>query len=282
MSNFKYYLAFDVGVTNLAYCLGKCDISTDIIKGIEIIDWGIFDISSNKLLCNYETNIKTNKKCNKKSKQYLLKDNNDNHSNYNNILGYCNKHINELKKKSKTIKSFRTSNNDLFKNDFDETMEKLFSKLSGCNNKICDGLYDFPSLPINNVEILIENQPSLINPKVKSISVAIYSFFLEKKINSKNIIKSVNFMSPSEKTNTKFTSSLNNILTKYNCSIDIKNYNFKDYKQRKNFTVTVAKNILYNLTQSTLNICSTVFFELTNKKDDLADAFIYIIARIIK
>ena len=53
MSNNKnYYLTIDVGTVNLAYCLAENDRSqTDIIKSVNIIDWGILDVSYKPLYC---------------------------------------------------------------------------------------------------------------------------------------------------------------------------------------------------------------------------------------
>ena len=72
-----YYLAFDVGIKNLAYCFAKYD------KELTIIDWNIINFSKEIAICDQLNVTKnTSKKCSKKA-IYVNKD--ETHF-------YCDKH----------------------------------------------------------------------------------------------------------------------------------------------------------------------------------------------
>ena len=54
MSKSNYFLTIDVGTVNLAYCLAEYKPETkdsSILKSIEIIKWGILDVSYKPLYC---------------------------------------------------------------------------------------------------------------------------------------------------------------------------------------------------------------------------------------
>ena len=292
MQNYKYYLTFDVGIKNLAYCLSRYDKTKSMLDGLDVLDWGILDVSFKPLICKH---IKNKKKiCNVNSIFYSLKDNIINkpssHKNINNLIGYCQNHAIELKNKDKdSYKNlFRVSKNSLFINNFNVQMERLLKALEIFFNEKILSIYhtenpeleviDHKEYLINNLEILIENQPVFKNPIMKSISIAILTFFTLKKVIFENIIKSVNFISPKEKTQTTFIQSI-----KQEFKINPKEkVNFKVYAERKDFAIDATNQIILNLNKSIFNAISSVNYYLSNKKDDLADTLLYVILVILK
>lgn len=292
MQNYKYYLTFDVGIKNLAYCLSRYDKNKLLLDAIDVLDWGILDVSFKPLICKH---IKNKKKiCNTNSIFYSLKDGISNkpsfHKNINNLIGYCQNHATDLKNKDKNSYKnlFRVSKNSLFVNNFNVQMERLLKALEKFFNEKILSIYHtenseqeaitWKEFLINNLEILIENQPVFKNPTMKTISIAILTFFTLKKVIHENIIKSVNFISPKEKTQMPFIISL-----KEQFKINPKqNVNFKDYKQRKEFAIDATNQIVLNLNKSLFNIVSCVNYDLSNKKDDLADTLLYVILVILK
>jgi hypothetical protein len=285
MTKNKYYLTFDVGIKNLAYCLAKYDTDTTICSGLEIIDWGLLDVSYKPILCKNIINVR--KVCNKISIFYLLADglvdNAFSHSDKNNFIGYCQTCANNLKINNKPLhkKLFRVSKNSILDNNFNVQIERLLKTLESFTKEKLLSCYDYlNNEPVyaSNLEIYIENQPVFKNPIMKSISIAIFTFFALKKITEKNFVKSINFISASDKTQLAFISSMNTQL-KLN---SLPNVNFKNYLERKNFAISIAKQIMSNLSASLLNVISSINYDNAFKKDDMADALIYVIYLILK
>jgi hypothetical protein len=128
------------------------------------------------------------------------------------------------------------------------------------------------------LKIYIENQPALITPIMKTISVCIFTYFLYKKLYFPNVINSVNFISANSKTNKVFIDLMKK---KYNIYSYITN--FKNYNNRKNFSIEIATQIANRLsnTKNLLNIINTSKFYVLIKKDDLADTFLYVLYAIL-
>ena len=311
MSKFKYLLTFDVGIKNLAYCLIRHDITKSINDGFDILYWGILDVSFKPLICKH---IKNKRKiCNTVSQYYLLKDeyiHASTHSDVNNLIGYCKDHANTLKQTDKIThkKLFRVSKNDKFKDNFNIQMERLLVALEDFfNNKILSlyhteqivntgqddtgqydtGQYDseqtgtkingYNDFSISNLEIYIENQPVFKNPIMKSISISIFTFFILKKIMLKSKIKSVNFISASDKTQLTFINSMKSIINIQSNIID-----FKNYDKRKEFSIDITNQIIKKLNNSVFNIVSAINYNNCKKKDDLADTLIYAVYILLK
>ena len=134
-------LSFDVGIKNLAYCLIDD-------KDYTIDDWGILNISSEPV-CEH-CNKKTGVQCDKTAK--VINSNN---------LKLCSSH--------KNLKCYKDYKNKLIpkiKNPLLSVGTNMIEKL---NEK-----KDF--LQVDHV--LIENQPALKNPTMKSIQMILYSYFL--------------------------------------------------------------------------------------------------------
>jgi hypothetical protein len=281
----NYYLTFDIGTKNLAYCIAKYDKSKNIIsKQIEIIDCDVVNIADVSLLCKEIKNKRAI--CNNKAHFYSLKDK-KNHADINNITGYCKSHhkiIQEQNKNNKinkttdlNIQTFRMSSNPLFTANLNTRLERLLMFLDKLFI-IINTPYNLKNNKIQNLKIYIENQPALITPIMKTISVCIFTYFLYKKLYFPNVINSVNFISANSKTNKVFIDLMKK---KYNIYSYITN--FKNYNNRKNFSIEIATQIANRLsnTKNLLNIINTSKFYVLIKKDDLADTFLYVLYAIL-
>lgn len=140
-------IAWDIGLKNLSYCILEKGGDGPLTKhNYSVIDWEVIDLypEDNK---NYKCKSLTKKNsiCGKQAK-YYYKDN-----------FYCKKHSS---KDSKEIKNKKTKN----KNPFEYALrikKELDKKPELCN--------------VNYV--LIENQPALVNPIMKTVQVIILSYF---------------------------------------------------------------------------------------------------------
>jgi len=272
-------LSWDVGILNLAYCL----IEYDNDNKWKIIDWDIINITerentkcfqcnkksslihklSNKHSCkvhanlidtkldDFETLFTSNcdnkcqyvgkKECDKKSK-FCYKDN-----------FYCNTHAKSLysriENENKITKFKDTSISSL---TIDFLRERLVTELEKRKN-----------LYTANV-VVIENQPTLKNPKMKAISSTVYDYYLIRGIFDKSITKSniakVKYMSPSNKlklANEDDTLKL----------VKLKGDDAKTYKLTKSLGIKYCKEMIKDT--DWINKIET-----SKKKDDLADSFL--------
>lgn len=288
MNKKQYFLTFDVGIKNLAICICSYDINNNnLLEKINIIDWDILDVSYKPLYCIHIKNKRAI--CNCISKFYALKPNTLDHSESQNLIGYCKSHTKvarEFNKKKENkmnqIKLYPISSNPIYKNNFNTQMEKLLAELNRFfNKKILNPytIYNGDMFFIKNLNIYIENQPVFKNPIMKSISVSLYTFFLIKKIEYPNIINSVNFINATVKTKKDFIDKLENILG-FKSNI----IKFDTYEKRKKFSEDVVKKIINKLSykhEFINNIISTSKYIISKKKDDMADTLLYIIYVIL-
>jgi hypothetical protein len=285
-SSKNYLLTIDVGTVNLAYCLSEYSsdsVDKKILDNLNIIDWGILDVSYKPLYCKQIKNKRAI--CNCISKFYCLKDGCTDHSNPENLIGYCKTHAkpiqqhNKVNKKNK-IKIYKISENPIYKNNFNIQMERLLSNLEKFYLDVIETPYDIDSSGnpkyISNLKIYIENQPVFKNPVMKTISIGIFTFFTLKKVLNSSIISSVNFINATVKTKDDFISKLFEI-------VEVKSYidKFKDYDKRKEFTIDITNQICPKLKNTVNNIVSTSNYILAKKKDDMADTLVYVIYVII-
>ncbi len=186
MSKSKYFLTIDVGTVNLAYCLAEYkpeSKDSSILKSIEIIKWGILDVSYKPLYCKQIKNKRAI--CNCVSKFYTLKEGTTDHSEPENLIGYCKSHAksiqlhNKVNKKDK-INIFKINENPIYKNNFNIQMERLLYALENFYTTVISKPYDIDSNGnpkyISNLKIYIENQPVFKNPVMKTISIGIFTF----------------------------------------------------------------------------------------------------------
>jgi hypothetical protein len=111
--------------------------------------------------------------------------------------------------------------------------------------------------------VIIENQPSMKNPRMKSIASTIYDYYLirgkvDKELNKSNICE-VKFISPSNKlkiSNSKDKEDLNNVPKS------------QKYKLIKSLGIKYCLELISHLNNW------IIFFNTNKKKDDLADSFL--------
>jgi hypothetical protein len=271
MIKYKYLLTFDIGIKNLAYCIVRYNILDK--KNFDIIYWGILDISYKGLICDF--NIDISKKnniaicCTNNSYFYLP--NSDNQTKY---TSYCKFHSNKIKNNNITLYNQlkKIANNAKLKDNFNQQVERLLVELDKFYNQFIDSIYDVDSKIVSNLDIYIENQPVLKNPIMKTISIVLFAFFNMKKIKFPYKIKSVNFVSATVKTKSNL---YNNI--KKNFALNTKLISNNNYQNRKQYCIDIAKDVVYQTNNSFFNAVAISIYELSKKKDDLADTLLYVL-----
>ena len=268
-------LSWDVGIKNLSYCL--IDYKNN---NYDILRWENMDISldENK---KCEFNNKNNSICNKNSVYFNFKTN----------LYYCKKHykdnkdnenIVEIKSKKCIYMNCKLNKKFICKNgligyckkhkDIYEGIDELYEKkdrseLEMISEKLVSEL-DNRNYLLECDTVLIENQPAMKNPKMKSIQMIIYSYFLIRgKVDKK--IKKISFMLASNKLKIK-------IDNKENIEKAIIEKHKNKYKQRKELSKIYCKNMINNLEIENKDKWFN-YFNINKKQDDLADTFLMII-----
>jgi len=316
-------LSFDVGIKNLAYC--KIEFSMKTKKIIKIEDWGLINLKSdlwvpdhNEKRCMAET--KNGSICGSAANSWVIKNGCRQELCRIHSRNYEKSHISSLKTNEKLdFEYFPYELRDLyckcgeksrkFQTVICESMIRINGYCNKCSKKsteklcrICDymknddtkiytNLYDgLNSLGIENLnEVVIENQPALKNPRMKSIQMFIYSFFF---IGGKNgrisDLNGVSFFSATKKLNP--TIIVNDILKENNVlqtelpktelpktELQIENISeYQAYKKRKNDSISIVGSILESMPDW------KKYFISHPKKDDLADALLQGIAQFSK
>tara|TARA_B100001094_G_C18155675_1_gene786298 strand:- start:965 stop:1645 length:681 start_codon:yes stop_codon:yes gene_type:complete len=216
------YLSFDVGIINLAYC--------ELTSEKEIKQWGILNMNDNPI-CNM--NLK--KPCEKRA-SYVL--NNNGIKNY-----YCSCHIKHKSIDKKCKKKKINSNYDLFK-----LSQNCINELGKIN--------------LENISyVLIENQPALKNPTMKSIQMIIYTFFIMNGVmNEKSNIKEVHMINARNKLKVYKG-------PKVECPYEENKKN--RYKINKYLAIKYCENMIDNDCEE-----FKLKFNGSKKKDDLADCYL--------
>ena len=294
-------LSFDVGIIHLAYCFfTKKEYKEKDLSGNEksvykwdIIDWSLIDLTDrDELKCLVCNKIATLQQTNDSILKYYCKV----HAKQVNskplpyeeiydklekkkiggccfILGAsncCDKNCTIKDKNNNTFcgvhakKMYQTLTNDIKMKplkktnvssmDFDETRLKLINILENKNHLL------------NADVVVIENQPSFKNPRMKSISALLYDYYtirgvIDKERTNSNI-KRVKFMSPSNKIKLASDGETQQIV-KLKSSDES-----KAYKLTKSLAVKYTKDLLEHLPEWLKH------FNSYKKKDDLADAFL--------
>ena len=189
----------------------------------EIQQWGIINLNKNPICCS---NLR--KPCCKQS-SYVVKGKGDCEDKY-----YCTAHSKKIKQKKKL-----NANYDLF-----ELSKTLFTELE--------------ALDLSNVKyVLIENQPALKNPTMKSIQMFVYSFFM-----MKGVMEESSFIEKIHMVNAR------NKLKVYKGEPLPCPYKEK-YKQNKYLSVKYTELMIKNEKDNFIQL-----FKESSKKDDLADAYL--------
>ena len=215
------YLSFDIGIKNLAYC---------IINENKIIeDWGIINIVNEEPIHKCSEYNKNKNKCNSNA-TYKNK-----HNQYS-----CNKHYKILNDKSyKIIKKINAN-----KIDLEILGISLIKKLKEIDNfKQCE-------------HIILENQPVLKNPKMKSIQMIVYSYFLMLKLEH-NIILKIKMFLPKNKLNIYDGPKLETLSK-------------NKYDNRKKQSIIITKYILEKYNEQSM----ILYLNNHSKKDDLCDSYL--------
>ena len=246
-------LSWDVGIYNLAYCLIEYLEET---KSYKILDWNIINLRKddvpnlNIIKCDGLDNKKigkiiylNTKKCNNKAK--VIHKSSDKH--------YCLRHA---KKFYKNI-SIDTSCNKTFDKTFKQIKikkpKKKKIKIQELGKNLILELDKFPDF-LNIDYVLIENQPVLKNPTMKSVQMILYSYFLINGI-IKNTIKEI-----------KFISARNKLKVYDGPLIEVKIKG--KYARRKRLSIEYCRHMINN-DENNLQ-----FFNGHKKKDDLADSYL--------
>jgi len=274
-------LSFDVGIIHLSYCLLKKNDNK-----WDILEWNNIDLSQyNNDYCY----------CGNKASYYNIIN--------NKLNNYCKIHAKNLTIDKKEFEDIFNTNCKEFccyktKNDICNKKSKFCSDYNYYCNVHAKQLYkniiknlELKEIKIKNIKhlvfddvkynlmieldkkpqllkadyVVIENQPSFKNPRMKSIASTLYDYYLIRGIIDKNItnsnIKQVKFISPSNKL--KIINENDN-----NELIKVKNNESKSYKLTKSLSIKYCNQLI-----SHLDIWKT-FFNNNKKKDDLADSFL--------
>lgn len=232
-------LSFDIGIKNLSYCILSYDTEIQNEIKYKIEDWGIINILEDELEeMKCEGYIKkTGLQCKKNCNNYILTEDNKK-------ACYCGIHIKEFKKNN--IKIYQKKKINLMKIEIQLLFKYLIKSLENYKEKFND---------IN--DIFLENQPALINPRMKTVQMGVYTYFYVRELIDKTnpTVEKINLISASNK------------LKVYNGPKIISNAKNK-YNKNKELAIEHCK---YFIKHDSKNL---EFFLNHKKKDDLADAFL--------
>jgi hypothetical protein len=279
-------LSWDVGIINLAYCMIEY-----IENDWKIIDWGIINLTNRQkykcINCGKNASCYTNLDNNEiyYCKKHLPKDLNPpefEHVFIEKNDAICSWQTEKSKCKSK-CKYMCTDNeykNNYYCRSHAKTIYKRIENRYSIKNikKKSVG-----SLPIENLKlklinildthknflqvdiVLIENQPSMKNPKMKAISSTIFDYFMIRGLVDKDITNSiiniVKFMSPSNKLKLADEGDTKKL-------VKLKGNDAKTYKLTKSLGIKYCSEMIKPY-DKWVNL-----FNSYKKKDDLADSFL--------
>ena len=214
----KLVAAFDIGIANMSLCI--MELENDKAK---ILKWNIINIVSDSNKCCKR--LKNGTRCNKIA-HFREGDNLE--------KNYCSSH--------KTVKCKKIKHKE------EDNLYEL-----GCNlYDILDK--DYKDLLENCDRILIENQPVLKNPTIKSIQMILFSYFIRKNKNILNTNPTNKLRLNEKKTNSVLKEAKNK------------------YKAKKELSIEYAKIILK---KTDVDVSILRYFYNSKKKDDLADSLLY-------
>jgi hypothetical protein len=267
MSQNNIILSFDVGIIHLSYCLlQKKDNKWDILE------WSNIDLSN-----------KDNGQCNcgnKASYTNIIDDNihyyckihkRNINMEFNELFNVDTTHFCHCNKKSKFCKNYNYYCN-LHAKQVYKKLELKEIKIKNTKHLVFDDvkyklMMELEKRPhlLKATYVVIENQPSFKNPRMKSIASTIYDYYLIRGIFDKNInnslIKSVKFMAPSNKLKLADENDCQEL-------IKLKGDESKTYKLTKALGIKYCGQLISHLDEW------KSFFNSNKKKDDLADSFL--------
>ena len=226
-------LSFDVGIKNMAYCIVKFNEKTD--NNHTILKWGIINCAENIL--------NNNLKCCVSRKGILCNKDACNQVSINDtILGFCNlktcqKELNTNYSNKNIKKVTKKTTKDISLKDLGDV---LFNELN--------------NIPLTDIDcIVIENQPALKNPTMKSLQIMLFSFFLYKK--------------PKNNPDLVFFNASNKLKIYTGPEINTSHIKNK-YNKRKFKSIQITEFMLEKY-----NIDKLHYFKSNTKKDDLSDCY---------
>jgi hypothetical protein len=243
--NIESVLSWDIGVKNLSYCIlerNKCNYEDQTLtkQGYFIKDWDLINLyEDEKEKINYcKEPLKTKGKiCNRKGKYY------------EGDKYYCNKHKTDNSKAIKKPKKLK-------KSPFE------YSK------RIKVELDKRPEL-LNVNYVIIENQPSQLNPTMKSVQMLLFSYF-SYKFNTNEAPSLISVVNVNAKQKEKLpVNDPDWIGSIYEQRVNDRYNRVKDrYKRRKILCLEYAKMCLENAPEY------LSFLDNHSKQDDLTDCFL--------
>jgi hypothetical protein len=285
----KSILSFDAGIRNLAYSI----LNKTNAEDFDIKKWDIINLMKDEQKCDFI--IRGGNRCSNPAKFMILNkddkcflsdnenkcfysckahcdkfipkieeicDCNDNccvnkckwkaikgisNTEYKWCMNHCKKEIPKFLKRIQKKKTGKIS----YRQSLQDISTKLFSML--------DEVKEFMEVD----EVLIENQPSLKNPTMKTIASMVYSYFVMRgiidkdKTNSK--IKEIKFISPSKKL------TVNKTMTKDT---------LKDTDKATKKTYDLTKELGIEYCKALISEKDKLHLETYKKQDDLCDAFL--------
>jgi len=264
-------LSWDVGIKNLAYCIIERKKDKDTFT---IIEWDVINLAEKGEKCQFNnckleasyciTNKTTNEislVCRRHKDKYIPKlVNIDNLSIKNKKCCLCdnmcccgiehtenNWCVDHQKNANKFVKNIKCKKykKSCMKTATLQLTTKLYTILKT------------KSTLLEVDEVLIENQPTFINPTMKTISALLYSYFVIYGMIEGHKIKDIKFVSPSNK-----------------LKINIENTNgvLKDSTKANAYKLTKKLGIQY--CSALINENDKKILETHTKKDDMCDSFL--------
>jgi len=267
-------LSWDIGIKNLAYCLLSYENNN-----WKIHEWDIINISLDEKTEHPKCNV-----CNKKAKYVYLKENKHFHlcGSHKSVYTSCDitfddffeeKENKEKCENCKTNGKFKYNDKTYCKNHANIIFKKFIkeSQLDIIPKDKSVMKIKIEELVVNMFKkldelkktwtvdmVLIENQPGLKNPTMKTLSSCLFSYFILNGIMNKTI-KNVNFISPSNKLKLNENNTLE-VLSKTSDG--------QKYKMTKSLGIKYCKQMIQHDKDNLKKL------ETYKKQDDLCDAFL--------
>jgi hypothetical protein len=214
-------LSFDIGIKNLCFC--------ELNDKGKILDWAIVNIS-NDVPCEHKMK---NGKCCDKPGTFIYKCKLDNSEMY-----LCTSH--SKNKCYDKVKKFNNPKNNIF-----HISQNLVKKLD-----------EFKFIERNITDVIVENQPSLKNPTMKSIQMIVYSYFLINGICKDSSITGLEMINARNKLKVYKGEPI---------KCDIK----ETYKRNKFLAVKYCEKMIVDEEQMFIDL-----YNVSKKKDDLSDSYL--------
>lgn len=291
-------LSFDVGVIHLSYCLltKKEFTKPDGTKynDWEIIDWNNINLSTiDEEKCHCGAKAKKSNTVNNETKYYCNRHvkNVECIKNFEELFLSTENNICDFKNKKCKVKASLTHSSSnycmthakqLYKSMCNTSKMKTYKMKSSTSLNFDDVKYNLMMELEKRKNLLladyvvIENQPSFKNPRMKSIASTIYDYYLIRGVIDRDITKSnikfVKFMSPSNKLKLANEGDTKELVL-------AKKEDGNAYKLTKSLGIKYCSELINHLPEK------LTFFNSFKKKDDLADSFLqgaYFYTRNIK